>query len=368
MSQIKIIGTGCTQFGELYEESLMSLMREAIDGALREAKLQISEIDAVFIGNMLGGSHLGAQLSKEYGVTIPMYRLEAACASGSVAINSAYNYLRANPLANALVVGGEKMTDTSSKSISELLMQAADESEREAGLSFAGLYALMAEAYMQRYKITRDQLSHVACLMHKQACNNKKAQFQKEITTKQVSTSPLIAEPLRLLDCSPISDGAAAVVLSCKGIGPVVLDSILKSDSIALSDRDNIYSIPAAKLAMSEILKRNKVNINDIKVAEVHDCFSIALLMALDDLGFSEPGKSIQLVEEIYNNLSGFLLNSSGGLKACGHPVGATGVKQLVEIVNTLRINPNIKFGLTHNVGGTGGTVCLNLIKNADAN
>ena len=370
-SFIEIAGYGQTKFGELYDHSLIDLMTEATDTALAKAGISIAEVDAVFIGNMISGevsdqSHLGAVFSEKYNFNGAAYRVEGACASGSLAIYSAVQALKAGSIDTALVIGVEKMTDYDSSVIGRFLMQAASQEERDAGLSFPGLYALMAKAYMAEFNLSREELALAPFLMHKNAVHNEKAQFRKEFTVDQILGSAMIADPLRLLDCSPISDGGAAIILkrveTTNGNCAYIAGIEVATDSISLSKRENIFSLKAAREASKKL--RNKLNfsVDDVQVLEVHDCFSVALFMALEDLGFAEQGRSVELVKNIIDGKSDLILNPSGGLKACGHPVGATGVKQIIELAKC--INGDKKLALSHNVGGSGGTAVVSLICN----
>lgn len=361
---MKILGIGQTKFGELYEKSLEELMAEAVDLCLQDAKINIEDLDAIVVANMIAGSHLGSVLAGIYKINIPIYRVEAACASGGVAISNALNLLKAGSAKKVMVLGAEKMTDHSTESITKYLMQAADQAERDAGLSFPGLYALMASTYMNEYGLTRDELSMVSSLMHRNALHNENAQFRKEISISDVGSSSVVAEPLRLLDCSPISDGAAAVIFSNEQGGIELVDSVIATDSAGLYDRESYTSLKSVQVAARKIFEDNQVKIDQINILEVHDCFTIALLIALEDLGFAELGKAKDVVAACYENNSNLLLNPSGGLKACGHPVGATGIKQVIEIVKQMRKNKDLDYGLTHNVGGSGGTAVISLIKN----
>ena len=375
----EIAGTGLTNFGELYDYSLEDLLFEATNLALDEAKTTLDQIDAVIIGNMIGGevttqSQIGAVFAENYNYHGPVIRVEAACASGGLAIYTALQGLKAGTYQNVLVVGVEKMTDFDTNTVSELLMQAASQEERDAGLSFPGLYALMTQAYMKKYGLERNVLSVAPVLMHKNAMSNPKAQFQKEITVEQVNKSSLVAEPLRLLDCSPITDGAAAVVIRTveqTGFSKAyLLDSEIATDSIGLAKRENHYSINATKIASHKLLLRNNISTKQIGVVELHDCFSIAMLMALEDMGLAREGEAGKLVERIYYGDHALILNPSGGLKASGHPVGATGVKQLIEVAKCVdgrsshKIPTDLKIGFTHNVGGSGGTCAMSVVCN----
>lgn len=362
---IKISGYGLTKFGELYGSSLPELMLQGVTEALTKAKLKIDDIDQVFIASMISGevdkqSHLGSLFAEFFKTNIPALRIEAACASGGAAIHAAKQAIRSGESKRVLVLGIEKMTDHESSYIGQLLMQAASKEERDAGLSFPGLYAIMTQSYMNEYGLTRDDLSLVPSKMHENACGNPKAQFRNSVSPEQVTASSPVAKPLNLLDCSPITDGAAAVILESSEDkqGIILEETVLVTDTPGLAQRESLNSIKATKLAAAELFQKTNKTPQDIDIAEVHDCFSIAFLMALDDIGFTKPG---QAIEHVKSGQTKPEINPSGGLKACGHPVGATGVKQVADIAEKLE-NSDHSIGLTHNIGGTGGTCVMTLI------
>lgn len=369
----KIAGLGQTKFGELYDYSIEDLIFEATNLALSEAKLSINDIDSVFIGNMIAGevsgqSHLGAIFADLFNFNGPVIRVEGACASGGLAVYSALQSLKAKTSKNVLVIGAEKMTDFDSNIIGDCLMQAASQQERDAGLSFPGLYALMTQSYIQKFGLSRNDLSLAPYLMHKNALNNPKAQFQKEFTIEQISNSNKIADPIRILDCSPISDGAAAIIITTESQleadTAYLADVEVATDSASISNRENQYSINSTKLASKKIYARNNVSATMVNVVEVHDCFSIGLFMAMEDLGFCLQGKCAELLKDICDGKSDLVLNPSGGLKACGHPVGASGVKQILEVSKNIIGSQELRIGLAQNVGGSGGTAVVSLIVN----
>ena len=272
---------------------------------------------------------------------------------------------------NVLVVGVEKMTDVPQSDISAALMGAGSEEERKAGLTFPALYALMAKAHMAKYGTTKKHLAAVSVKNHYHASMNEKAQFPFEITEEKALNSPEICSPLTLFDASPITDGAAAVVLSSEndGKGVYITGSAVATDTVDLSDRKSLTEIPATKEASQKALKMAGVDIKDIDIAEVHDCFTIAEILAMEDLGFCKKGEGGDFIKKGYTRLGGKMpVNTSGGLKACGHPVGATGVKQIVEIATQLlgkagkRQAKDVKIGLTQNVGGSGATVVVHVL------
>lgn len=376
--KIKVLGTGLTKFGELWDKDLLDLSLEASLEAISDSQLAIRDIDAVFVANMLygkltGQDHLGALVTSNLGIKGASFRVEAACASGGIAIHLAIQSLLAGTYKNVLVVGAEKMTDTAAPQISSALMGAGSEAERKAGLTFPALYALMAKAHMAKFGTTRKHLASVSVKNHFHASLNEKAQFPFEVSEEKVLESPVISSPFTLFDASPITDGAAAVVLTSQSTGPGVFitGSAVATDTVDLSSRKFLTEIAATKEASQKALKQSGVEIKDIKVAEVHDCFTIAEILAMEDLGFCEKGVGGRFIQKGYTKLGGKCpVNTSGGLKACGHPVAATGVKQIIEITHQLqgragkRQVKGANIGLTQNVGGSGATVVVHVLQN----
>lgn len=376
--KVAVLGTGITKFGELWDKSFYSLAEEAAANALLESKIEPGQIDAVFCANMLSGNltgqnHLGAQITSILKIHCPAYTVEAACASGGVATNLAYLSILSGKVKNALVIGVEKMTDFTNAEVASGLMGAASEDERQAGLTFPGLYALMANAHMQKFKTTQRDLASVAVKNHYHGSLNENAQYQNRITIEKVLESPPVATPLTLFDCSPISDGAAAIVLSKAedtNSNVVITASAVATDEVSLAKRKSITEILATKIAAQKAYKQADVSPADIDVAEVHDCFTIAEIIAMEDLGFCPKGRGGKYVSSNSTKLGGSKpINTSGGLKACGHPVGATGIKQIIEITKQLkgeaekRQVKGAKIGLAHNIGGSGATAAIHILQ-----
>lgn len=375
--KISIIGTGLTHFGELWDQSLFDLAQEAIKAALENSKIDPEKIDAVFVANMLSGNligqnHLGPVVTSMLGQNIPAFTTEAACASGGTATHLAIQSLLAGTYKNVLVLGVEKMTDDTIADVTTGLMGAASEEERLAGLTFPGLYAMLANAHMQKFKTTSKQLALVAVKNHFNGSLNPNAQFQNKITVEKVLASTMVADPLTLFDCSPITDGAAAIILSSEDSqnSPAITGSAVATDHISISNRHNMTELLATKLAAQKAYLQAGISAKDINVAEVHDCFTIAEILAYEDLGFCQKGQGGKLISSGATELTGKIpVNTSGGLKACGHPVGATGIKQIIEITNQLkglaqkRQIKNAKIGLTHNVGGSGATAAVHILQ-----
>ncbi|NCN58755.1 acetyl-CoA acetyltransferase [Candidatus Roizmanbacteria bacterium CG22_combo_CG10-13_8_21_14_all_38_20] len=375
---IGIAGVYTTKFGELWSQGFASLMKEAIYGALEDANLEIKNLDAIYVGNMLSGNfgdqeQLGAAISGELGLNIPAIKVEAACASGGIAVHQACQAVKSGSYQTVLALGIEKMTDYAPEEVAAGLMQAASEDERIAGLTFPALYALMARAHMQKYGTTESQLALVAVKNHFHASLNCKAQYPFTLTKQDVLNSTCIADPLKLYDCSPITDGASAVILTAKNQQVKILASQVATDSTGLAGRESITEIKATKLASQKAFASANIDPQEINVAELHDCFTIAEILALEDIGFVKKGEAGPRLEKGQFKLGskGLIVNTSGGLKAAGHPVGATGVKQVVEIVEQLRgsagkrqVKGEAKLGLTHNIGGSGGTAVIHILTN----
>lgn len=375
--KIKVAGTGITKFGELWNKSLLDLAEEAALEAINDSPYTRNQIEAVFVANMIHGKlsgqdHLGALITSSLGIKGASFRIEGACASGGMATHLAIQSLLAGTYKNVLVVGVEKMTDVPTSDISTALMGAGSEAERTAGLTFPALYALMAKAHMAKYGTTRNHMAAVSVKNHFHASLNEKAQFPFEISLQKVLESPVISTPFTLFDASPITDGAAAVVLSSDASTPGVFitGSAVATDTVDLASRKSLTELAATKEAGQRALKQAGVEIKDIDVAEVHDCFTIAEILAMEDLGFCAKGDGGRFIQKGHTQLGGKMpVNTSGGLKAAGHPVGATGVKQIVEVSYQLsqragkRQVKGANAGLTHNVGGSGGTVAVHILQ-----
>lgn len=380
-----VIGFYQTKFGELWEKSLFDLVSEAIFGVLKMVAIEKERIDAVFFGNMLAGVlennlHSAAKIAEILGTNIPVFRVEAACASGGTAFHLACQYLNQNSNKTILVLGAEKMNDYSPDEITQALSSAASGDEQEIGVTFPGLYALLANYYLNQYHYNEESLAYVSVKNHYHGSLNEKAHFQKPITLDQVLKSPYVAYPLKILDSSPISDGAAALLLTndqnlVKRIDKKIscLASAVATDTINLAKRKNLDQLLATKIAAEKAFAQAKILPKNINVAEVHDCFSIAEILAMEDIGFwkkGEGGRRIKDEETKLGNGGSLIVNPSGGLKAAGHPVGATGIKQIGEIFLQLtnqagkrQVN-KAKYGLTHNVGGSGGTAVISIFTN----
>jgi len=366
---IRIIGSAVTPFGELWNKNLRELLSDAMLEAITNASLSPTDVEAIFVANKAAGNfenqhHLNALVSMMFPHYPPAMRVEAACASGSMAMIAAELALLSGRYKTVVVVGGEKMTDVSAQETTHILSGAADNAT-EIGSTFPALYALIAKSHMNTFGTTRDQVSAVAVKNHKHAMKNANAQFHKEITIEQVNQSQLIADPLRLLDCSPVSDGAAAVVLSTRFVkgSTKLLGFGHAQDSINLSDRSSLTTFRATEGAMQQALAQTGLTRQQLQAAEVHDCFTIAEILAIEDLGFFPKGEGGRATIENKTTVGGqIVINPSGGLKACGHPVGATGVKQ-IAFLNSYIQRGDAKAALAHNVGGSGATAVVHILQ-----
>ncbi|KCZ72153.1 acetyl-CoA acetyltransferase [Candidatus Methanoperedens nitroreducens] len=384
MRDVAIVGVGCTEFGELWDRSFRELFVEAGISAIEDANIQGGEIDALYVGNMSGGrfieqEHLGALIADYAGLAslnIPSTRVEAACASGGLALRQGIVAVASGYHDIVIAGGAEKMTDVDVQITTDALAAAADrEWEGVMGATFPGLYAMIARLHMHKYATTQEQLACVAVKNHHNGTMNPKAQFQNEISIETVLNSIMVADPLHIYDCSPITDGASAVVIAPAEIARKYTDtpiyvkaSAQASGTLALHDRLDITTLDATVAAASRAYRMAKVTPGDIDFAEVHDCFTIAEICAIEDLGFVRKGEGGPASLSGMTAIGGKIpINPSGGLKACGHPVGATGVKQAVEVALQLRGEAGrrqidgAEIGLTHNVGGSGGTAVVHI-------
>ncbi len=378
--RVAIVGTGHSKFGVRNDVNLAELAYEAIKQAVAEAGVERKDIDFAVFSNVGGWSSepLPAVVALEYaGLTgVGTLRVEAACASGSAAIKAGYDAIKSGEADVVLVVGFEKMNESPTPTVVEFIGRAGNYfwEFQNFGLTFPGYYALYATAYMAKYGATEEDLCKVAVKNHYYASFNPKAQFPRKITLEQCMQSRYIAWPLKLFDCSPITDGAAAVVLASEDVAKKLTDSPIWIEAIGvssgtsnLSKRLDFTHLEAARIAARMAYKKAGIDpenpVKYLDVAEVHDCFTIAEIMAYEDLGFARPGEGYKLIRDEQTYIGGVIpVNLSGGLKAKGHPLGATGVSMAVDLARQLlgkveqgRQAP-IKHGraLAHNIGGTG--------------
>ncbi|MFH1222041.1 MAG: thiolase domain-containing protein [Candidatus Micrarchaeota archaeon] len=384
MRRVAIIGVGMTKFGEHWEKGYRELVVEAGVKAIEDAGVAGEKIDAGFVGTMasgrlIGQEHVGALIADYMGLNpIPVTRIEGACASGSLALRQAYTAVASGLIDIAVAGGVEKMTDLGTAGVTDALGGAGDQEwELFMGATFPGLYALMAKKHMLEYGTTEEQMAAVAVKNHKHGSKNPYAQYRDEITIETVMKSKMVADPLKVFDCSPVTDGAAGVILAPLDMAssytkkPIeIVASAQASDTLALASRHSLTEIAATRIAAEKAYKMAGVTQKDIDIVELHDCFTIAEIMAIEDLGFFKKGEGGKATAEGRTTYGGdVVVNTSGGLKSCGHPVGATGIKQAVEIAWQLRGDAkerqvkDAEVGLSHNVGGSGATAVVHIYK-----
>ena len=383
MRDVAIIGVSQTKFGELWDTSFRDMIAEAGLKAIQDAGIDGADLEAMFVGNMTAGlfvqqEHIASLIADHVGLNpMPSSRVEAACASGGLALRSGVMAVASGYHDIVISAGVEKMTDVVDPT--PVVATASDQEwEAQQGVTFPSLYAMMARRHMHEYGTTREQLAMFSVLNHKNGAKNPLAQYPMEITVEQVIGSSIVADPLRLLDCSPVTDGAAAVIL-CPAEDarkytdtPVYVNaSAQASGTLALHDRRDITTIDSTVNAARTAYKMADLQPKDIQGVEVHDCFSINGLLAIEDLGFIEKGQAGPAVEDGMTEIDGKIpVNPSGGLKSRGHPLGATGIAQTSEIVWQLRQEAGkrqidgIEIGMTHNIGGTGGTAAVHIFSN----
>jgi acetyl-CoA C-acetyltransferase len=382
MREVAVIGCGMTKFGELWSLSLRDMFVEAALKAVDDAG--IDHIDSMYVGSMtpalfVGQEHISALMADYLGsVPAPAVRVESACCSGGMALRLGFFEIASGHSDIILVGGVEKMTDGAD--VTYALATAADqEYEVYHGITFPGLYAMIARAHMYKYGTTRKQLAMVSVKNHHNGSLNPKAQFQNPVTVEQVINATMVADPLTVLDSSPVSDGAACAIIASVDVAEKLGKPLIKilgsgaaTDFLALHSREDISALRAVQVSARAAYDMAKVTPRDISFAEVHDCFSIAEICIIEELGFVEKGKGGSFTEQGRTALEGLIpVNPSGGLKSKGHPVGATGIAQVVETVLQLRGEAdkrqvkNAHIGLTQNMGGSGASSVVHIFSNA---
>jgi len=385
MRDVAIIGAGETKIGELWDRSLRDLGIEAGFRAMEDAKVTGSDIDAIFLGNMSSGQltdqeHIAPLIADYAGFAernLPAIRIEAASASGGLALSQGYMAV-ASGVHDIVVVGGaEKMTDVGDDQSGEIMANTSDQEwETVFGATLGSLYAMMARRHMEDYGTTREQLCSVAVKNHLNGSMNPHAQFKSPIKLEDALRAPMVASPLGTYDFAPLSDGAAAVILAPLDIARKYTDAPIKilscgqaGDYMALHDRESLTMMKATVVAGRKAFKYAGLKPADIDLAEVHDCTSISEIMAIEDLGFFRKGTGGKATLEGQTALNSKVsVNTSGGLKAKGYPVGAVGVSQAVEAVAQLRGEAgqrqvkDAETALLHNIGGTGSTAIVHIL------
>lgn len=383
MKRVAVVGIGNSKFGVRDDASMKELAFEAVKEALADCDLETKEVDAMVTATASDEFSFALQPSAQMHDYLgfhpkPNFRVEGACASGSMAIRTAFMTIASGLAEVVLALGAEKMTEVDTPRATEIMSRGGDSIwEYPFGVSFPGYYALIAQAHMARYGTNEDQLALVAVKNHHYGAMNPLAHMQKEIKLEEALSSTMIAYPLKLYDCSLISDGAAAVILASEERAkkvpkePVwVVGLGLGTDSHSLCERGDLTSLGGAVYAAQQAYQMSGIGPNDIDVACVHDCFTIAEIVAYEDLGFCGKGEGGRFIEERKTYADGKIpVNVDGGLKSKGHPVGATGVSMAVEIAKQLRgeagprqVN-NAAIGLTHNVGGSGQIAAVHIFR-----
>ncbi|MHA1135957.1 MAG: thiolase domain-containing protein [Candidatus Thorarchaeota archaeon] len=382
-NKVAIAGLGMAKFGELWDKNLRDLSLEAGMYAIFDAGVPGADIDGMVIGNMSAGrftgqEHLGALAVDQGGLgDIPAYSVEAACASGGAAVRQAYMAIKSGEHDVMLVIGAEKMSDVNQTEAMNTISVASDwEWEGMFGATFPALYAFMARRHMKDYGTTEEHLAMPTVKNHANAVHNECAQFQRAVPIEVVMKSGMLADPLRVLHSSPVTDGAAALVMCREDLvkkytdTPVYIESSeQRSDTLALHDRKSITTMNAVVSSTKSALKEASLELKDIDVLELHDSFSIGEIILTEDVGIAEKGQGGKALEEGITEIGGkFPVNTSGGLKARGHPVGATGVAQIVELALQLRGDADkrqvdgAEKGLAVNIGGTGATSIVHIV------
>jgi acetyl-CoA C-acetyltransferase len=387
MKEVSIIGIGTTPFSILEGKSLKEIATQACVDAIQDAGLEKESIEAFYLGNFISGILTGQEtiaplVANSLGLpkAIPCTKVEGACCSGGIAFRHGYLLVAAGLAKFVLVAGVEKMSSSTTEKNTEGLASAFDqEAEGRTGLTFPGFFALIARRHMHQYGTKIEHLAGVSVKNHGNSVMNPRARFRKKVSMEEVLASRLIASPIKLYDCCPISDGAAAAVLCPAEIAhqfhkkPIdILASVQTTGYSTSYDMDDPTVLIATVLAAQKAYTTSHLSAKDIDVAELHDCFTMAEIVDSEDLGFFPKGEGGFAVEEGLTRVGGKIpINPSGGLISKGHPVGATGLGQVFEIVKQLRGEhenqvKNAEIGLTHNLGATGQVCTVNILKGRD--
>ncbi len=388
MRDAYLIGAGQTAFGSFPERSYRDLFAEAYHHARDSVDSGISQkdIDEAAVGSLgVGGRQLGLSgpaVTEHVGLhNVPCTRVENACAAGSFAVRQAVQAIRSG-MADVVLAGGFEVMSDMSGDVTKYWLGVSGETEWErlTGTTFSGVYAQMASAYLDTHDATAEDLSRVAVKNHANGARNPKAHLGFECSLEDAVGAPEVAKPLNLYHCCPTSDGAAVALLASEDAVGEYTDERIRvagvgaaSDHVGLAERDSYIGLSATQTAAESAYEEAAVDPSDLDFAEIHDCFAIAELLAYEDLGFCEPGEAAQLLREGVTDLDGDLpVNTSGGLKSKGHPIGATGTGQLVEIFDQFtgrageRQLEEPRYGLTHNVGGSGGATAIHIFENEE--
>ena len=382
MEKVCVLGAGSTKYGKL-DDSITDIAVQASAAAIESAGIQPKEIDSGYISNVFGIAdkqvHLGPVIMSNLGISEkPSLSIESACGSGSVSFREAFANVAAGFYDAVLVTGVEKVTHTGTEWTTTYFSYCSDFFyEGQAGASFPGLFASMARAYLTEFNATEEDFAKVAVKNHENGLSNPKAHLRKKITVDDVMNSAVVASPLKLYDCCPFSDGASSVILCSEKFAKEhnkdyiqVIGSGRGGSPAALQGRNHLTTIPSTKLAAESAYKMAGLGPKDIDFAEVHDCFTIAEVVDSEDLGFFEKGQGAKAASEGRTKLNSEIsINPSGGLKSKGHPIGATGVGQVVEVFDQLtgrageREVKDAKIGLTQNFGATGASCAVHIFQ-----
>jgi len=380
MRETWVVGAASNRFGKMKESTREAATRVSLE-AIRSAGLEPKDIDYTFVSNAFGISehqaHIGPLINGGLGIPeVPSATVESACSSSSAGLHEAFVHVAGGFADAVLVVGAEKLSHLDTLAATSYFAIAADYPfETKNGATFPGLYATLASAYQHKFPTRPEMFGSIAIKNHANAARNPHAHFQKEISMETYLASPMIASPLRLYDCCPFSDGAAAVVVAAKeampapASEPLVVRASVRTGSITeMQDRPDLLGLPASRAAAEKAFRQARLGPKEIDFLEVHDCFTIAEVMALEDLGFFPRGTAGAEELEGTTARDGKLpVNPSGGLKAKGHPVSATGASQVVEVFEQFnglakgREVPRTGTALTHNVGATGGSCSVHI-------
>jgi acetyl-CoA C-acetyltransferase len=380
MRETWVVGAASNRFGKMKETGREAATRVSAE-AIRVAGLTPKDIGYTFVSNCFGvaerQAHVGPLINSGLGIPeVPSCTIESACSSSSAALHEAFVHVAGGFTDAALVVGVEKLSHLDTLAATSYFAMGADCAfETKNGATFPGLYATLATAYRNEYRTKPEMFGAIALKNHANGARNPHAHFQKEISMQTYLDSPIIASPLRLYDCCPFSDGAAAVVVAAKEFvkqpvtEPLVIRASARAGSITdMQDRPDLLSLPATRAAAEKAFRQAHLERKDIDFLEVHDCFTIAEVLALEDLGFYPKGSAASAALEGATARDGKLpVNTSGGLKAKGHPVSATGASQVVEIFEQMnglakgREVAHAETALAHNVGATGGSCSVHI-------
>lgn len=384
MRDVCVVGVGMSQWGEVWRKSFRDLFVDAARAAMANAG--VDHLDSLYVGCMSGGlfvgqEHVGPLMADYLGMAgLPAARVESACASGGISFRQAFIEVGSGMSDIVMAAGVEKMTDCDGDEATAALATAADqEYEVFHGATFPALYAMMAHAHMAKYGTTREMLTAVSVKNHFNGSMNPNAQYPFKLKAETVNNSVMVADPLHILDCSPITDGAAAVIVCSEDVAKKtgkpyikVKGSAVATDTLQLAQREDMTTIKSATIAAGKALEMAGMKLSDINFAEVHDCFTIAEIMVAESIGKYKPGKAGPAFVAGESALDGvFPINPSGGLKSKGHPVGATGIAQIVEIYKQLtgqaengrQIQGGPKIGMAQNMGGTGASSVVHILE-----